>query len=361
MGNNASILFPDLSWMMHCSKNWSGSSFRMGIARRLAQGWLCQVKGFLRTNSCGFAGRAEGQSWSKPRIVTGKSSGSRRRFIIIAALVLVVAVVSSGGLQWHHHSVQEHDRAFISYKAVARSFKAQDSEYCKYLASDEVKSASAVTDNQVSDAKTVQTLAKSMQTVKPAFGRTTVAKTNLTGDASTSELKKVTETLKARTAEMKSKLKILKGDVLAVTTSQAHKLLSDAIGNGDKVLADSDGKVPDGDQTRNDLAKDLDSAKNILNDKKSVFKAFANVKADLDAKAVASAPSMVDSSYGATARRGGSGYRAPPRTASATIVHPSGGGDTTAPKGGNGDSSVNRHTAWVGTTDGFRWRSSLGR
>ena len=134
----------------------------------------------------------------------------------------------------------------------------------------------------------------------------------------------------------------------------------------------------DGDQTRNDLAKDLDSAKNILNDKKSVFKAVVDVKADLDArvksvndavsakaqadaKAVASAPSMVDSSYGATARRGGSGYRAPPRTASATIVHPSGGGDTTAPKGGNGDSSVNRHTAWVGTTDGFRWRSSLGR
>ena len=300
---------------------------------------------------------------------TGKSSGSRRRFIIIAALVLVVAVVSSGGLQWHLHSVQEHDRAFASYKAVVRSYEAQDGEYRKYLASDEVKSASAVTDNQVSDAKTVQILAKSMQTVKPASGRTTGAKTNLTGDASTSELKKVTETLKARTAEMKSKLKILKGDVLAVTTSQAHKLLSDAIGNGDKVLADSDGKVPDGDQTRNDLAKDLDSAKNILNDKKSVFKAFANVKADLDAKvksvndavsakaqadakAVASAPSMVDSGYGATARRGGNGYRAPSQNGGSNYCAPSGGGDTTAPKGGNGDSSVNRHPAWVGTTDG---------
>ena len=33
---------------------------------------------------------------------------------------------------------------------------------------------------------------------------------------------------------MKSKLKILKADVLAVATSQAHKLLSDAIGNGDR-------------------------------------------------------------------------------------------------------------------------------
>ncbi|MBH9972054.1 hypothetical protein H3S93_07010 [Bifidobacterium sp. W8109] len=300
---------------------------------------------------------------------TGKSSGSRRRFIIIAALVLVVAVVSSGGLQWHHHSVQEHDRAFASYKAVVRSYEAQDGEYRKYLASDEVKSASAVTDNQVSDAKTVQILAKSMQTVKPASGMTTVAKTNLTGDASTSELKKVTETLKARTSKMKSKLKILKRDVLAVTTSKAHKLLSDAIGNGYKALADSEGKVPDGDQTRNDLAKDLDSAKNILNGKKSVFKAFANVKADLDAKvkavndavsakaqadakAVASAPSMVDSGYGATARRGGNGYRAPSQNGGSNYCAPSGGGGTTAPKGGNGDSSVNRHPAWVGTTDG---------
>ena len=300
---------------------------------------------------------------------TGKSSGSRRRFIIIAALVLVVAVVSSGGLQWHHRSVQEHDRAFASYKAVVRSYEAQDGEYRKYLASDEVKSASAVTDNQVSDAKTVQILAKSMQTVKPASGMTTVAKTNLTGDASTSELKKVTETLKARTSKMKSELKILKRDVLAVTTSQAHKLLSDAIGNGYKALADSDGKVPDGDQTRNDLAKDLDSAKNILNGKKSVVKAFADVKADLDAKvkavndavsakaqadakAVASAPSMVDSGYGATARRGGNGYRAPSQNGGSNYCAPSGGGDTTAPKGGNGDSSVNRHPAWVGTTDG---------
>ena len=49
--------------------------------------------------------------------------------------------------------------------------------------------------------------------------------------------------------------------MLAVTTSQAQKLLSDAIGNGDKILVDSDGKVPDGDQTRNDLTKALESAR----------------------------------------------------------------------------------------------------
>jgi len=43
---------------------------------------------------------------------------------------------------------------------------------------------------------------------------------------------------------MKSRLKVLKANVLAVTTSQSYyRLLSDAIGTGDKVLADSDDKV----------------------------------------------------------------------------------------------------------------------
>lgn len=213
-----------------------------------------------------------------------KSNNSRRRLSIVAALVLVVAVICGGGLWRHRTAVQEHNRAFASYRAAAKTYKVQESEYHRYLASDEVKAASTVTDDQVSDAKTVHALAKGVQVVKPASGRTTGAKTNLTGDASTSELKKATNTLNAQTSKLKSKLKDLKADVLAVTTSQAHKLLSDAIGNGDKVLADSDGKVPDGDQKRNDLAKGLDSAKNILNDKKSVFRAFADVKADLDAK-----------------------------------------------------------------------------
>lgn len=76
----------------------------------------------------------------------------------------------------------------------------------------------------------------------------------------------------------------LKADALAVTTYQAHKQLLEAIGNGDKVLADSDGKVLDGEQTRNDLTKTLDSAKNVFNDKQSVFKIFSDAKAELNAK-----------------------------------------------------------------------------
>lgn len=118
-------------------------------------------------------------------------------------------------------------------------------------------SASAVTGDEVSDAKIVQTLAKSVQTVKLASSRSTGVKTGLTGDASIIELGKVAEALNAQTSDLKSKLKALKVGVLAVTASKAHKLLSDAIGDGDKILADSDGKVPDGDQTRKNLTKAL--------------------------------------------------------------------------------------------------------
>lgn len=268
-----------------------------------------------------------------------KSNNSRRRLSIVAALVLVVAVICGGGLWRHRTAVQEHNRAFASYRAAAKTYKVQESEYHRYLASDEVKAASTVTDDQVSDAKTVHALAKGVQVVKPASGRTTGAKTNLTGDASTSELKKATNTLNAQTSKLKSKLKDLKADVLAVTTSQAHKLLSDAIGNGDKVLADSDGKVPDGDQRRNDLAKGLDSAKNILNDKKSVFRAFADVKADLDAK-VKSVNDAVSAKAQADVKMlyalprwlmavtallhvgAATVIEPPPKTAAATIVHP---------------------------------------
>ena len=103
------------------------------------------------------------------------------------------------------------------------------------------------------------------------------------GDASISALKKAAETLNAQTSNLKSKLMALKAYALAVTTYQAHKQLLDAIGNGDKVLADSDGKVTDGDQTRNDLTKTLDLAKNVFNDKQSVFKISSDAKAVNDA------------------------------------------------------------------------------
>ena len=66
----------------------------------------------------------------------------------------------------------------------------------------------------------------------------------------------------------------MKADVLVATTFKTRKQLSDVIRNEDKVLDDSDSKGLDGDQTRNDLTKVLYSAKNVLNDKKSLLKVF---------------------------------------------------------------------------------------
>lgn len=48
-----------------------------------------------------------------------------------------------------------------------------------------------VADDPVSDAKTVQTMAKSVQVGKPASSWWTGVKTDLIGDASSSELKKL--------------------------------------------------------------------------------------------------------------------------------------------------------------------------
>lgn len=77
--------------------------------------------------------------------------------------MLVVAVICGGGLWRHRTAVQEHDRAFASScRTAIKTCKVQESEYHKYLASDEVASASAVMDDQVSDAKTVRATAKSV-------------------------------------------------------------------------------------------------------------------------------------------------------------------------------------------------------
>ena len=103
----------------------------------------------------------------KTKNSTGKCNGSRRWFIISAALVLVIAVVCVGGLWLHQYSVQEHERAFGSYKAATKFYKVQEGEYRRYLASDEVKSASATKDGQVGDVKIVQVTAESIQT-KPS-------------------------------------------------------------------------------------------------------------------------------------------------------------------------------------------------
>ncbi|MDT7511729.1 hypothetical protein [Bifidobacterium sp. H6bp9] len=284
----------------------------------------------------------------------------------MAVLVLAVAVICGGGLWWHNHTVREHDQALISYRAAVRDYASQESRYRSYLDSDEVKSASAVKEEEVSDAKTVLAMSRDVKTTKPASSRKTSVKTGLTGDASTGELKKATENLVSQISRMKAEVRTIKARVLAVNTSKAHKQLSDAIGNADKILADSNGKVPDGDHSRDELTKTLDLAKKTLEDRKSVLKTFTDAKTTLDTKTQAvnnavnakAAQDAADAAAAAQARAasaaatsggssysGGSGYRAPSGGGSG-YRSPSGGGSAPAPSNGGG------HPTWTGTTDG---------
>ena len=301
----------------------------------------------------------------------GNGDTSRRRpVVIVVVLVLAVAVICGGGLWWHNHAVREHDQALTSYRAAVRDYASQEGRYRSYLDSDEVKSASAIKEAEVSDAKTVLAMSKGVKTIKPASSRKASAKTALTRDASTGELKKATENLSAQISRMKAEVRTIKAKVLAVNTSKAHKQLFDAIGNADKILADSKGKVPDGDHSRDELTKTLDSAKKTLEDRKSVLKTFTDAKTTLDTKtqavnnavnakvaqdaADAAAAAQAQAASAATggsgyraSSGGGSGYRAP---SGGGYSAPSGGGSAPAPSnGGNGGSW---HPTWLGTTDG---------
>lgn len=305
---------------------------------------------------------------------TGNRDTSRRKPVVIAAVVvLAVAVICGGGLWWHNHTVREHDQALTSYQAAVKDYASQKGQYRAYLDSDEVKSATAIKEEEVSDAKTVKAMAKDTKTIKPASSRKTNVKTGLTGDASTGELKEATGNLAAQASRMKAEVRTLKAKVLAVNTSKAHKQLSDAVGNADRTLAGSDGRVPDGDHSRDELAKTLDSAKKTLKDRKSVLKTFTDAKATLDAKVKAvadavSAKAQADaqaaqqaanaqaaadaqsqsapaSGYAGGGYSGG-GYRAPSGGSGGGYA-PAGGGN-----GGGNAGGGPSHPTWTGTTDG---------
>ena len=307
------------------------------------------------------------------RRATVKENGigdtSRRRpAVIVVVLVLAIAVICGGGLWWHNHAVREHDQALTSYRAAVRDYASQEGRYRSYLDSDEVKSASAIKEEEVSDAKTVLAMSRDVKTTKPASSRKTSVKTALTGDTSTGELKKATENLASQILRMKTEVRTIKAKVLAVNTSKAHKQLSDAIGNADKILADSNGKVPDGNHSRDELTKTLDSAKKTLEDRKSVLKTFSDAKTTLDnkiqavnnavnakaAQDAADAAAAAQAQAASAATSGGSGYSAPsggssyraPSGGSSGYRAPSGGGSAPAPSTGGG------HPTWIGPIDG---------
>ena len=166
---------------------------------------------------------------------------------------------------------------------------------------------------------------------------------------------------------MKAEVRTLKAKVLAVNTSKANKQLSDAIGNADRTLADSNGKVPDGDHSRDELTKTLDLAKKTLEDRKSVLKTFTDAKATLDAKvkavtdavsakAQADAQAAQQAADAQTAADAQSQAAPAPGYAGGGYSNYGGGSDYRAPSGGSyapaGGNSGDGHATWLGTVDG---------
>lgn len=62
---------------------------------------------------------------------------------------------------------------FCRLQVAAKTYKVHESEYRRYRVSDEVKSVSAVTDDQASDTKTVQAMSKSVQALNLVSSRST--------------------------------------------------------------------------------------------------------------------------------------------------------------------------------------------
>ena len=94
----------------------------------------------------------------------GKSNNSKRRFSIEAILILAIAAICSGGGGCSGIAMLSRSMiGFCRLQVAAKTCKVHESEYRRYRVSDEVKSVSAVTDDQASDTKTVQAMSKSVQ------------------------------------------------------------------------------------------------------------------------------------------------------------------------------------------------------
>lgn len=297
-----------------------------------------------------------------------------KKTVIAVSVVGAVVVIGAGvGGAYAYYRASQDD-----YNASIKAYDIAEKKFANILKTKDVLSARGIKPDEVADKTLVDTLNKD---AKATFVK--VEPDSWIGYSKAANIN-TTNADKYKTQSDK-----VRKDVVNVNTSKANKQLSDTIGVGDKTLSDSDGKVPDGDNSRNDLAKSLETSKGILKNKKSLLKNFVDAKSDLDAKVQAvnnsiNAKSQADakaaqdaadaaaaqaqaasaavsggsgysggSSYGGgSGYSGGSGYRAPSGGGSGYRA-PSGGGYSAPSGGGSAPAPSNGgHPTWTGTTDG---------
>lgn len=200
----------------------------------------------------------------------GKPKRGRKTVIIagVSAVAAIVALTAGGVYAFRAHEAKALEAAkrecSTVYEDAAKSVKA----YEAYIASDEAKTALAVTADRVKDAKTVEALAKN---AKASLGKP--APCDVASKADADNAKTGNETVKA-TAD--TALATVKKNIKSVNDSKAAKALDDAktalaskTDEARTLLGDSDGKVQDN-ATRETLTKAIDDA---ASDKKTVDEA----------------------------------------------------------------------------------------
>ena len=303
---------------------------------------------------------------------------SKKTIIAVSVVGAVVVIGAGAGGAYAYYKASQND-----YNASIKAYDTAEKKFANILKTKDVISARGIKPDEVADKALVDTLNKD---AKATFVK--VEPDSWIGYSKAANIN-TTNADKYKTQSDK-----VRKDVVNVNTSKANKQLSDTVGIGDKTLSDSDGKVPDGDNSRNDLAKSLETSKGILKNKKSLLKNFVDAKSDLDAKVQAvndsvnaksqadakAAQDAADAAAAAQAQAasaavsggsgyrassgGGSGYRAPsgggsgyraPSGGGSGYRAPSGGGSGYRPSSGGGSapapSTGGGHPTWTGTTD----------
>ena len=186
-----------------------------------------------------------------------------------AAVVLAICLCGGGILLVRNLGEAQADRARRSAISdcaqAAETMKSVKAAYAKLVAGD-AKTASAITVEQVRDAKTVEGLAKELESDEPKSVACPAGDVEAVKDV-TSKLGEQVEWYTAHEASLGKAVK-------AVTASKLDKIVDDAT----LLLADSDGKVAD-DATRDDLSKAIEAK-----DERKIAEATAKVNDSIAAK-----------------------------------------------------------------------------
>jgi hypothetical protein len=272
----------------------------------------------------------------------------KRKRIALIAVICVVVLVAAGTGGWLAWTKHELNTAKASCAQAADSLRVKANEY-DALVNGDAATASAITVEQVKDAKTVETLAAALKEETPAYtGCVADSKTGL-DTAST----KLEEQANWYTTHQASLTKAVKN----VNQSKLDKIIDTA----NDLLNDSDGKVQDN-ATRDELSKAIEAKdeQRITEATQKVNDSIAaKTKADEEAKAQEEANNS-NTSTQTTYTSGGNNYSYTSGGNTGSGSSSGGGSTSSAPQTSTQSNSSNQSTSqseneWVsacGTTLG---------